>query len=249
MPSSTEIAAATPVPALDLGLDNLTSAKKASPAAKRGRKEEDEGMDVDEAMESDLAKLALLTVANAAAIAGLRAVTQDVLVIPNSCPVAAKLLTATKEYHQEVQRIDKKDRSKFGPPYMRVWQALLAFCAEEAAKSKHKELLPQITQFITQVNGLEQKIRMEFILDAVRQCTASKTYKGDSVKLIVSVSSHPNVHSDQVYIVQCWTAMMRILICDHNAEKKRGQAPRGNIERHIMKAFNLKTGAELHQAK
>eukprot|EP00929_Paragymnodinium_shiwhaense_P034239 TRINITY_DN18657_c0_g1_i3.p2 TRINITY_DN18657_c0_g1~~TRINITY_DN18657_c0_g1_i3.p2 ORF type:complete len:231 (-),score=52.09 TRINITY_DN18657_c0_g1_i3:715-1407(-) len=217
-----------------LGLAPVKTPKQA--AAKRTRKEGDDSMETDQ--EDDMqGKVASLALATAAGLAAVRAVVFDVVLIPADTPIAKAAVSATKSYHKELMTIEKKDRAKHGPPYTRVWQALVQECLNEAERASNPAVknhyIPFVAHHVDEIKGIPQEAdRLQYLMEIVRHCTASLTYKQDMVKITVSVCPAKNIFVDKTNIEDAWIAVGGV--------KKRGQAPKGSLERAVAKVYGVK---------
>eukprot|EP00929_Paragymnodinium_shiwhaense_P034237 TRINITY_DN18657_c0_g1_i1.p2 TRINITY_DN18657_c0_g1~~TRINITY_DN18657_c0_g1_i1.p2 ORF type:complete len:235 (-),score=54.64 TRINITY_DN18657_c0_g1_i1:712-1416(-) len=216
-------------------------------AAKRTRKE---GDDMETDLEEDVqGKVASLVLATAAGLAAVRAVVFDVVLLPADTAIAKAALSATKNYHKELMTIEKKDRAKHGPPYTRVWQALVQECLNEAERASNPAVknhyIPFVAHHVDEIKGIPQEAdRMQYLMEIVRHCTASLTYKQDMVKITVSVCAAKNVFVDKTNIEDAWIAMIRIMMTVGGV-KKRGQAPKGSLERAVAKVYGVQVDTKV----
>eukprot|EP00929_Paragymnodinium_shiwhaense_P067879 TRINITY_DN34114_c0_g1_i1.p2 TRINITY_DN34114_c0_g1~~TRINITY_DN34114_c0_g1_i1.p2 ORF type:complete len:245 (-),score=76.52 TRINITY_DN34114_c0_g1_i1:342-1076(-) len=239
MPASASKHTSGAMVGLSLGLPQPAEVKREF--AKKARGLEADDLD-NEAEKMDVQKLALLAVTTAAGLEGVRAAVQDGYLVPADGNIGKAALSATKTYYNAVKKLPVKERSSYGPPYDRVWAAILEAGLTEAARlGDNDHYTPNIKPFVDQIQKVQEAKRVDVTMESVRQCVAALTFKKDKVKIIVSVQTDGNIYVDEDdnHIGKAWVAIQRLMVLHCGAEKKAGSAPRSNVARDLQ-AFKIK---------
>eukprot|EP00929_Paragymnodinium_shiwhaense_P041856 TRINITY_DN21734_c0_g4_i1.p2 TRINITY_DN21734_c0_g4~~TRINITY_DN21734_c0_g4_i1.p2 ORF type:complete len:247 (+),score=73.94 TRINITY_DN21734_c0_g4_i1:188-928(+) len=226
----------------DGGLFGLPSAKKAKNEEALAAAVAVPSEDVDETTEQ-LAQLTL-SVAQTANLA--RSALNEVYIVPMDSPLYKATKEASSAFHEEVMATPQAQRKALGPPYIRVFQALLAHANELASKITEPDLKSQATKafqdFLEDVhNAGDGDKKLLFLGDVVRTCRVTKCRSDPSKALMeVIVSTKRSVFSNRNSIEDCWYFAQRIIIETYKAERQIGTRPMGGIERKLMKKFAVK---------
>eukprot|EP00929_Paragymnodinium_shiwhaense_P046682 TRINITY_DN23754_c0_g1_i1.p2 TRINITY_DN23754_c0_g1~~TRINITY_DN23754_c0_g1_i1.p2 ORF type:complete len:244 (+),score=44.17 TRINITY_DN23754_c0_g1_i1:230-961(+) len=199
----------------------------------------------DKADDQRLNEVAVLSLITANAVATVHAVVTDVLIFEANSPVAIATKKASTEFHALVQNTKREDRHTLGPPYIRVWQAVMEASMGVAAKAEEPSIsVEPIKQYGAIVAGLEPWAKIRFLTETVRQCRVSPCHDKSKVKLQISVKAGATLDSDANPVDVAWLTTQRILVKHMGAEKKMGKAPQGAIERKLAQKYSVRTKKE-----
>eukprot|EP00929_Paragymnodinium_shiwhaense_P041851 TRINITY_DN21734_c0_g2_i1.p2 TRINITY_DN21734_c0_g2~~TRINITY_DN21734_c0_g2_i1.p2 ORF type:complete len:204 (+),score=63.04 TRINITY_DN21734_c0_g2_i1:318-929(+) len=200
-------------------------------------------------MDETTEQLAQLTLSVALTANLARSALNEVYLVPVDSPLYKATKAASTAFHEEVMATPQTQRKALGPPYIRVFQALLEHANELAEQIKDPDMKNQATKafkdFLEDVhNAGEGDKKLLFLGDVVRTCRMTKS-RSDPTKAImeVIVSTKRSVFSNRNTVENCWYFAQKIIIEAYKAERQIGTRPMGGIERKLMKKFAVKRSA------
>ena len=218
------------------GREKRAGTDSGMPQRKKG-KGEDEEMEEDSAKDGGNNKqhkkmtqkqmaeaMPLLLKANCFLLQGqreLEAVVMDVLLIPTSLALVAKVKEATKEWAAKVKEEGKGH--KLGPPYLTVFNTMLPWLSEQDTGAKNKK---EIADYVKE----NQELAVDDQLMFVRSCRLKRAYDPEQQKLVFALRSTAAMESLRKVLVDGFVQL--------GGSFKTGRAPAGGMERKLQEILN-----------
>eukprot|EP00929_Paragymnodinium_shiwhaense_P070353 TRINITY_DN35639_c0_g2_i1.p2 TRINITY_DN35639_c0_g2~~TRINITY_DN35639_c0_g2_i1.p2 ORF type:complete len:256 (+),score=59.84 TRINITY_DN35639_c0_g2_i1:198-965(+) len=234
-----------PVPSKKLARNGTGDSTEPLP---KGRKIKGEELDDDQDMEQLLGMVGRLALAANGRAGAALSINTDVLVYEDELAyknpdnqmvkLAQVLQQAGREYSEQLKTLSSEQKGSLGPPYVRIWDALVGWCLGAAKAgvqgvdaNKVNEEVAKMQAAIGQLQNTQDKLGA--ITITVRYCKNAKAYKKGLYRLEVGVVDHPQ----QLFEAKkAWGYMLEILV-KLGAQRKMGPAPLTNNARQVVKAL------------
>eukprot|EP00929_Paragymnodinium_shiwhaense_P079380 TRINITY_DN41313_c0_g1_i2.p1 TRINITY_DN41313_c0_g1~~TRINITY_DN41313_c0_g1_i2.p1 ORF type:complete len:241 (+),score=93.06 TRINITY_DN41313_c0_g1_i2:246-968(+) len=216
----------------------LGSSSGAAPAAKqkakRGRTEPGANAEEDE-MRKLVGMIGRLTLSATTKVAMTMGALTDVLILSEESvsvqegdreiPLNEKVKVAMRAYSDEAKSLTGAQKSRVGPPHVRVWDTMMQFLEKHGAADE--ALMKAIAAHREEVMLAAEDKRAALLAETIRICKVTKNFQRGMMRIEVAVRSSDECTTGK----KTWAQMKRYLVQKCKAEVKHGKAPADALQR------------------
>eukprot|EP00929_Paragymnodinium_shiwhaense_P056110 TRINITY_DN28091_c0_g2_i1.p2 TRINITY_DN28091_c0_g2~~TRINITY_DN28091_c0_g2_i1.p2 ORF type:complete len:284 (-),score=98.92 TRINITY_DN28091_c0_g2_i1:230-1081(-) len=191
-----------------------------------------------------------LTLSTAREVALIKSITMQVLLIPrkDTSEMLDRLKAVTVQYNEDVKAMSPPEKGRYPSPHTFLWLELLSILREgfkdrqplQAAIEKHFTELQALAdeefknskEGETKLLGLKKQFMMETVSYQVKVLKFLRCYNPAMCRLEANCT--PN--STAAVVLQEFIMLLKV---KYSAEERPGQAPRGTLERRILRNMEL----------